>query len=601
MDVLGGLGIFGLISIVFAIWVAWSCVKVVPQGYNFTVENFGRYEKTRHQQIAAAHARKTQIKESQAPEAIGALIATIVAIIVGVAAYLAGRTQTPLAFENFYGLVLCALVIGVFTVITFLEALSETAWVQALARHMRALSRRVQFLADFYEWLDECLARVGAGVAGMGQRKVGARYLILAGSLICLCVLAWYLPAPLGLLPAFVGLVIAVSVSRLWAWVESDRALAAMTEYRLNAPYRVGFREDFRDEAMLAFAFVFILLPIAMMQAHTGRVFGETLFDGAEHRSFLDWFGFFGVELAKAIPIVNWSEVYNIRDGPDVIGFSSEPARHMVFLARVTIDMVLIAALLQALAISERNRNQKRLFAAGHIRRFDELVERSEIGRAARATWIGGQPACAFDLTKLGKDDVVDFRRYDPVRLKTIYWSSKHSLVRDFIMEISAASAGGVNLSTAMDLTRDIADSTKDPAEMTQAFARALEEHHRAVRLIDIDDIYNVLFDLRRVPGLRDFKFNVIDKTIKLIEPQIALVRLSDFAGGALADFQYVRRHIASLAPALAAGVHSAAIIEDVCILWESWSYEEQPHGPEYDAALRALKRRLKILRNKKS
>jgi regulator of protease activity HflC (stomatin/prohibitin superfamily) len=46
MDVLGGLGIFGLISIVFAIWVAWSCVKVVPQGYNFTVENFGRYEKT---------------------------------------------------------------------------------------------------------------------------------------------------------------------------------------------------------------------------------------------------------------------------------------------------------------------------------------------------------------------------------------------------------------------------------------------------------------------------------------------------------------------------------------------------------------------------
>ena len=46
LQILGGLGVFGLILIVFAIAIAWSCVKVVPQGYNYTVENFGRYEKT---------------------------------------------------------------------------------------------------------------------------------------------------------------------------------------------------------------------------------------------------------------------------------------------------------------------------------------------------------------------------------------------------------------------------------------------------------------------------------------------------------------------------------------------------------------------------
>jgi regulator of protease activity HflC (stomatin/prohibitin superfamily) len=46
MDILGGLGVFGIVLIVFAIAIAWSCVKVVPQGYNYTVENFGRYEKT---------------------------------------------------------------------------------------------------------------------------------------------------------------------------------------------------------------------------------------------------------------------------------------------------------------------------------------------------------------------------------------------------------------------------------------------------------------------------------------------------------------------------------------------------------------------------
>jgi regulator of protease activity HflC (stomatin/prohibitin superfamily) len=45
-NILGGLGIFGVVLIVFAIAIAWSCVKVVPQGRNYTVENFGRYEKS---------------------------------------------------------------------------------------------------------------------------------------------------------------------------------------------------------------------------------------------------------------------------------------------------------------------------------------------------------------------------------------------------------------------------------------------------------------------------------------------------------------------------------------------------------------------------
>ena len=46
IQLLNGLGVFGLVMIAFAVLIAWSCVKVVPQGYNYTVENFGRYEKT---------------------------------------------------------------------------------------------------------------------------------------------------------------------------------------------------------------------------------------------------------------------------------------------------------------------------------------------------------------------------------------------------------------------------------------------------------------------------------------------------------------------------------------------------------------------------
>ncbi len=42
----GGLETFGLFLIVLAIFALWSTIKVVPQGYAWTVENFGRYTRT---------------------------------------------------------------------------------------------------------------------------------------------------------------------------------------------------------------------------------------------------------------------------------------------------------------------------------------------------------------------------------------------------------------------------------------------------------------------------------------------------------------------------------------------------------------------------
>lgn len=42
----GGFEVFGLLLIVLAMAVLWSTVKVVPQGYNYTVESFGRFTRT---------------------------------------------------------------------------------------------------------------------------------------------------------------------------------------------------------------------------------------------------------------------------------------------------------------------------------------------------------------------------------------------------------------------------------------------------------------------------------------------------------------------------------------------------------------------------
>ncbi len=46
--VMEGTAILGIVLVVFAAATLWSIVKIVPQGYNFTVENFGRYTRTLH-------------------------------------------------------------------------------------------------------------------------------------------------------------------------------------------------------------------------------------------------------------------------------------------------------------------------------------------------------------------------------------------------------------------------------------------------------------------------------------------------------------------------------------------------------------------------
>ncbi len=41
-----GFEVLGVLLVVLAVFVLWSTIKIVPQGYNYTVENFGRYTRT---------------------------------------------------------------------------------------------------------------------------------------------------------------------------------------------------------------------------------------------------------------------------------------------------------------------------------------------------------------------------------------------------------------------------------------------------------------------------------------------------------------------------------------------------------------------------
>ena len=46
MPQIGGFEILGLLLILLVVSMLWSTVKIVPQGYTYTVENFGRYTRT---------------------------------------------------------------------------------------------------------------------------------------------------------------------------------------------------------------------------------------------------------------------------------------------------------------------------------------------------------------------------------------------------------------------------------------------------------------------------------------------------------------------------------------------------------------------------
>ncbi|MDP3739301.1 MAG: hypothetical protein Q8R02_18070 [Hyphomonadaceae bacterium] len=565
--------------------------------------NFARFDAEKRKRVAktAAPSADSEPVQDDDAEAMGALIATGVVILIGVLAAIAGGMGSTVAFENFYGLVLCGGVIGIFVIVVFLDWISETALVRALSRTLRAVAKSMHFLAVFYDWVDAGLVRIGSSVAGMGQETTLLRYATLAGSLLCLTVLAWNLPPPLGLVPAFLGFLLAISVSRLWSWVEEDRSLATMTDYNHNAPYRIGFREDYREEALLGFVFVFSLLPIAMMQAHEGQFFGPGMFVVPDDTGFFGWFGFFGVELAKAVPIVDWAEIYEINPAKDLIQFKSAAAKHSVFLARVMVDMVLIASLLQVIGIATRNRQQKRLFKRGHIHRLDDFVERTELTKAVSLTLrrylqpiqvdLKGTDAVKyFDLTKLGRDGIVNFRGYDHDRLFYLYSTTSNLERRAFIAAI--AHQGSFQLLNAIDLTRKIAETDQDEPAMYAAFQRALLEHEQRLKLIDEGDIYTILSHLRQTNGLRDFKNLLITKLVQLGSPEEALEKLSGLGVGPKCDDRlYTRNAIADAVVELAPRVGQVALLELVFAEWNKPHPKNQrPGDAEYRRALKALK-----------
>ncbi len=327
-------------------------------------------------------------------------IAMSVSVIIGLASWAAPRQRDIGASMSLY------VVVGL-GIVFFIAAVAPPI---NLGNTRSALHRIGAFMHPFgllLSAIDSLMVFAVAGSAGVTQRWLLLRYAILLGTMTSATVLGYYLPPPLGLIPLAWALIVAVSISRRWGWVEEDRDLY-MLNRSMGAHLRVGFGEDLRDEALLSFVYMFLIIPLALRQAQGWS--HDTLFENHLGRpaDFLDWIAFFGGELAKAAPFVDWAEVYGVQ-GDEAFVAKAAAAKHVIFAMRVLLDLVFLAALVQALSIAARNAKQMELFNAGTLDRLDPFTEPREFRKLIRRKVGGGW--------EVSPEAIAKFPKYDAVRL----------------------------------------------------------------------------------------------------------------------------------------------------------------------------------------
>lgn len=286
------------------------------------------------------------------------------------------------------------------------------------------LAAPVNLLAWAFSLLDWLLARPLALLAGTSLQPWPLRYGVFLAWMGLALGCAWLAPAPLGLYGFVFGVALILGVVRRWNWVERDREAFFIARKQDPASERIGFAEDLRDEALISLIFLFVLIPLGLRQVEL--LHPDTFcIDGAapSEASVFAWLGFFGAELAKSVPFVDWSEVFHVANGSPI-----EPntvlGAQVVFAMRATLDLLMIAAVTQAVQLAGRLAEQNRAFASGQVDILEPFVERTRL----RALGL------AIDRVSEGKvielKRVAAFPAYSPARLAQIVASGadEHSV-----------------------------------------------------------------------------------------------------------------------------------------------------------------------------
>jgi len=283
-------------------------------------------------------------------------------------------------------------------------------------------------LTTLASWADSILVRIVAPMTGAvqapdGRHGLGWHHALIIGVMTPLTLLGYGLPQPWGLVPIAAAFLFALSIGRRWAWVEGDRETASRLRTTKGKDIHVGFSNDLRDEALLGYAFLFVLVPLTLFQLNEmtgafclrGEIADGVLQckTGVGQGEFNDWIGFFGLELLKAVPLVDWVEIYGLKAEPAIMQApDQEIAKHLTFASRVLVDFVVMAALFQAIAIFQRNQAQRKLYDSGQLDVLDPISEEDffETGmiKATQAQFEEWQALAPAEQTK---NPVIEFKK----------------------------------------------------------------------------------------------------------------------------------------------------------------------------------------------
>ena len=298
------------------------------------------------------------------PLSFGIIVATVAGVTLlafFAAAYASETISTAISYATFVGVFLMFFLVIVLPHVTnyFRRRREERITITPLG--IASLDLPAQWLS----YLDTFLVKVIAPLSGGTQSRFSHLHVI--GILSLLSLLGLVIPRPLGLAPVALGILFAVALGRRWAWVEADRETASRLVRTNGSNIHLGFENDLKDEALTGYAGLFILVPLTLYQIQDLTNFIPPLRE--QQNILLTWIAFFGGELAKAVPFVDWWDIYGNTE-------LSSNGKHLTFLSRAAVDLVILSALFQALGIWQRDQVQARLFKDGHLDAFDPFKER---------------------------------------------------------------------------------------------------------------------------------------------------------------------------------------------------------------------------------
>lgn len=337
--------------------------------------------------------------------------AAVILLLLGflvIAAVLGQRHYKDFSIPEEFGLLVMLLISGGFLSLIFAPRFTDFSIFHSFLSMMRGGTSFLNPIGRFLSRVDSWLVHVFAPITGVTANGWFLRYCLLGGNLVSASLFAWFGPPVFASLAVVWAVLIAISISRRWSWIESDRDEELRGES--NRPFaRIEISQDLRDEALFALLFLIFILPLGMRQVH--QIFDGSIFTVAkqELNDPLAWLGFFGVEMIKALPFVDWSDIYGAH-GATAIKFENPSAMHLVFGSRVLIDLVFLSALVQAISISVSLGKHKRRFLGREVgvTKLDSRIEVTELSKLARRDRSGNWHY---------RPEISQYLHYDPERL----------------------------------------------------------------------------------------------------------------------------------------------------------------------------------------